>query len=78
MCLWMLSGGGFINWTFLQAGLVDELSLVITPVADGENNTVTLFDKSDGLPAYTPVGFTLKSVDILNGGGVWLRYLVRK
>lgn len=78
MCLWMLSGGGFINWTFLQAGLVDELSLVIPPVADGENNTVTLFEKSDGLPAHAPVGFTLKSVDILNGGGVWLRYLVKK
>lgn len=29
----MLSGGGFINWSFLQAGVVDELSLVIaTPV----------------------------------------------
>ena len=74
----MFSGGGFINWTFLQAGLVDELSLVIAPVADGENNTVTLFEKSDGLPAHAPVGFTLKSVDILNGGGVWLRYLVKK
>lgn len=72
------SGWRFINWTFLQAGLVDELSLVITPVADGENNTVTLFEKSDGLPAHAPVGFTLKSVDILNGGGVWLRYLVKK
>lgn len=74
----MVSGGGFINWTFLQAGLVDELSLVITPVADGENDTVTLFEKSDYLPAHAPVEFTLKSADVLDGGGVWLRYDVKK
>lgn len=72
----MVSGGGFMNWSFLQAGLVDELSLVMTPVADGENNTVTLFEKSGDLPEHAPVGFTLKSVEVLDGGGVWLRYLV--
>ena len=73
----MVSGGGFINWTFLQAGLVDELSLVMTPVADGETNTVTLFEKSDALPPHAPVEFTLKRVEVLGGGGVWLRYLVK-
>ena len=73
----MVSGGGFINWSFLSAGLIDELSLVVAPVADGENNTVTLFEKADYLPAHAPVEFALQKVDMLDGGGVWLRYTVR-
>ncbi|CAM5570987.1 hypothetical protein RLIN73S_05663 [Rhodanobacter lindaniclasticus] len=73
----MLSGGGFINWSFLQAGLVDELSLVIAPVADGENDSVTLFEKSSHLPAHLPVAFSLKGVQMGKGDSIWLRYTVR-
>lgn len=72
----MLSGGGFINWSFLHAGLVDELSLVIAPLADGENDTVTLFEKSELLPG-APVEFALKSVEKGAGDSIWLRYSVR-
>lgn len=74
----MVSGGGFINWSFLQAGLIDELSLVLAPVADGENNTVTLFEKSGHLPQTPPVAFALKGVDTLAGDSLWLRYVVKK
>jgi riboflavin biosynthesis pyrimidine reductase len=28
----MVSGGGFINWSFLQVGLIDELILCIAPI----------------------------------------------
>ena len=73
----MLSGGGFINWSFLQAGLVDELSLVIAPLADGENKTPTLFERSDFLPASAPVEFALKSVEVGQGDSLWLRYSVK-
>lgn len=73
----MLSGGGFINWSFLQAGLVDELSLLIAPVADGETDTVTLFEKSDHLPATAPVEFALEGVEKTRGDSLWLRYSVR-
>ena len=73
----MLSGGGFINWSFLQAGLVDELSLVIAPLADGENQTPTLFERSDFLPASAPVEFALTHVDKGLGDSIWLRYQVR-
>ena len=31
----MLGGGGVLNWSMVQAGLVDELSLVMAPAADG-------------------------------------------
>jgi len=73
----MLSGGGFINWSFLQAGLVDELSLVIAPLADGETDTVTLFEKSDHLPNIAPLEFALKSVEKRAGDSIWLRYSVK-
>lgn len=72
----VLSGGGYINWSFLQAGLVDELSLVIAPVADGENETVTLFEKSSYLPDHPPVEFSLHAVEKGKGNSVWLRYRV--
>lgn len=38
----LICGGGTVNWTFLQQGAVDELSLILAPVADGnayERNT---------------------------------------
>lgn len=59
----MVSGGGFINWSFLQAGLIDELSLVLAPVTDGETDTVTLFEKSDYLPPKAPVAYSLMSIE---------------
>lgn len=70
----MLSGGGFINWSFLQDDLVDELSIVMIPVTDGETNTVTLFERADYLPPKAPVAFSIKSVEPVDGDGVWLRY----
>lgn len=73
----MLSGGGFVNWSFLQAGVVDELSLVIAPLADGENSTPTLFEQSGFLPKTAPVEFALKSVEKGLGDSVWLRYTVK-
>jgi riboflavin biosynthesis pyrimidine reductase len=74
----MLSGGGFINWSFLQEDLVDELSIVMAPVTDGETNTVTLFEKADYLPPKAPVAFSLKSVESVADDSIWLRYTVKK
>ncbi|KAH0788128.1 5-amino-6-(5-phosphoribosylamino)uracil reductase [Histomonas meleagridis] len=73
----MVEGGGFINYTFLQSGLIDELSMIIIPVADGENNTVTLFERSDFMDPKT-FTFSLKDVQKLEGNTVWLKYTVNK
>lgn len=70
----MISGGGFVNWSFLQAGLIDELSVVIAPVADGNQNTVTLFEKADYFPKDTVVGFTLEDMKIFKKNTIWLKY----
>ncbi|MDO4270433.1 MAG: RibD family protein [Eubacteriales bacterium] len=72
----MLGGGGVLNWSFIQAGLCDEVSLVIAPAADGSAQTPTLFMAKDGLSDDRPVGFTLRDVKALDGGSVWLRYTV--
>lgn len=72
----LICGGGTINWTFLQQGVVDELSLVIAPAADGNPNSVTVFEKSDLLPSTAPVEFQLKNVVRVKGDGIHLLYTI--
>lgn len=72
----LLEGGGRINGTMLKAGLIDELSLLIAPVADGSNGTPTLFDSGEG--SRTPDSLKLLSCKALAGGVVWLRYKVQR
>lgn len=71
----MLAGGGVTNWSFLQEGLIDELSLVIAPVADGSTTAVSCFERADFLPQYGgPEAFRLKGAEPLEGDALWLRY----
>ncbi len=70
----LICGGGMVNWTFLQAGVIDELSLLIAPVADGNPSTVTLFEKSELLQEHAPVTFSLKSIEKLENDCIRLIY----
>lgn len=74
----LLEGGGIVNGSFVRAGLVDEISLAIAPAIDGAKGAVSIFDSADhesGMPV--PVrAMTLRSSETLDGGVVWLRYLV--
>ena len=70
----MVAGGGVTNWSFLREGLLDELSLVIAPVADGNTSAVSIFEQADFLPVHGPTAFHLKAVKALDGDAVWLRY----
>ena len=74
----MLGGGGVLNWSFIQAGMCDEVSVVIAPCADGSTKTPTLFQAREGLSTDKPVSFTLKSAEALDGNAVWLRYAVNQ
>jgi 2,5-diamino-6-(ribosylamino)-4(3H)-pyrimidinone 5'-phosphate reductase len=72
----LLEGGGKINGYFLAANLIDELSILVGPVADGSTGTPTLFDVDDRrAPARK---LTLLSMEKRPGGIVWLRYKVRR
>lgn len=74
----MLGGGGILNWSFIQAGMCDEVSIVIAPAADGSAETPALFAAKNGLAENRPVGFELQSAEVKDGGSVWLRYLIKK
>ena len=73
----MLGGGGVLNWSFIQAGMCDELSIVISASADGSSQTPALFATKKGLTQDIPVRFDLKSAEVKEGGSLWLRYLVK-
>ena len=76
--LLMLGGGAVLNWSFIQKGYCDEVSLVVAPAADGSVKTQTLFMAKDGLSDDTPVSFSLLDVQKEEGGAVWLRYRVQR
>lgn len=71
----MIAGGGYIDWAFADAGMIDELSLVLAPAADGEQK-VTVFERTDK-SKNRAIGFALKEVKQLDGDTVWLRYDVK-
>lgn len=70
----MIAGGGYVNGSFLQAGLVDEVSLVLAPVADGNAHSVTAFENHNFLENKAAVGLALLEVQRIDGDGLWLRY----
>lgn len=70
----MLEGGGGINGSFLRAGLVDEVSLLVAPVADGRAGTPALFDVAGEDAA--PWQLALDGVERLSDDVLWLRYRV--
>lgn len=70
----LICGGGTINWTFLQDEMIDELSLVLVPITDGETDSVTVFEKMPFLQQSKPQEFILKDVKRLKSSGIHLIY----
>jgi riboflavin biosynthesis pyrimidine reductase len=66
----LLEGGGGINGAFLSAGLIDEVSLIIIPVADGQAGAPTTFDQTAG----NARALRLRSVERLDGDALHVRY----
>jgi riboflavin biosynthesis pyrimidine reductase len=67
----MLEGGGNLNGAMMKAGLVDELSVLILPLADGTTAT-SVFETG----AVTEM--KLNKVKELAGGVIWLNYKIKK
>ena len=74
----LLSGGGIVDMAFLQAGLIDEISLVIPPVIDGGLNLASAFDDSPFAGQHSPVALRLIDVQRIEEDGLWLRYAPQK
>jgi 2,5-diamino-6-(ribosylamino)-4(3H)-pyrimidinone 5'-phosphate reductase len=70
----MLEGGGRINGAMLRAGLIDEVSLLLAPVADARMGTPALFDvEAEDAP---PHRLALEGVERRADDVLWLRYRV--
>ena len=70
----LLMGGGYADGTFAAADCVDELSLVVAPVAEVTSGQPALFETMRGLRA-EPLRFELAEVRQLPSSGLWLHYL---
>lgn len=70
-------GGGHINGGFLEAGLIDEVSLLLAPGIDGRAGQTALFDGIRDM-SHPPVPLKLASVEPLATGTVWVRYTLKK
>ena len=65
-------GGAAINTAFLDAGLLDEISIVVSAGIDGRGCMVSVFD---GLGAdYPLIHLKLMGVKRFDSEAVWLRY----
>lgn len=68
-------GGGTINGAFLDARLLDEVSILLGPAIDGHNGMRAVFD---GLPMdRKPFKLHLDHVQSYPDGAIWLRYTFR-
>ena len=72
----LLEGGGKINGSFLAADLIDEMSVLIAPVADGGVGTPSLFDAKEGRGPTRSL--KLMSVERRKADLLWLRYKVKR
>lgn len=69
----IVEGGPHVSGSFVDAGLVDEVSVLILPLVDGRGDHPASFEVAK--ERWTqPHYLTLASADVQDGGGVWLRY----
>lgn len=73
----MITGGGVIDWSFLQSDMIDEVSLVVTPVVTGEKNAATVFDQSNFVSGGGAKSLKFSDVKKYDGGILWLKYITK-
>lgn len=69
-------GGGHINAAFLEAGLLDEVSILIGAGIDGRGGMSAVFDGLADTPARGVFKLKLNDVKSYDSGAVWIRYNV--
>lgn len=77
----LLEGGGVFNGAMLRDGLIDEISQIVVPIADGGGPEVTgLYDtphESVAKGKKAMADLDLVQCKALTGGAVWLHYKVK-
>ncbi|MFK3973412.1 RibD family protein [Pseudomonas sp. NPDC087358] len=69
----IVEGGPHVSGSFVNAGLVDEVSVLILPLVDGRGEHPASFEVSPDA-WQRPADLTLSSAEVQDGGAVWLRY----
>ena len=72
----MLEGGGHVNGSLLNEGLIDELSLLLLPIADGTPKTPTTFEVSEYLQKQPATLMHLTEMKQLEHDVLWLKYRI--
>ncbi len=70
----MLEGGGHINGSFLNEGLVDEFHQLLLPVVDGRKDTPSVFEISDKKRKKDSILFKLRECQQIDDDVLWLTY----
>jgi 2,5-diamino-6-(ribosylamino)-4(3H)-pyrimidinone 5'-phosphate reductase len=71
-----IDSGGILNGVMLRQGLVDEVSIVISPSLVGGTSPKTLFVAQDLMSEEGVIPLTLISMERLKERYVWLRYKI--
>ncbi|WP_268800864.1 RibD family protein [Pseudomonas huanghezhanensis] len=69
----VVEGGPNVSGSFVAAGLVDEVSVLLLPLVDGRGDHPASFEIAPETWKQ-PAHLTLDSAEVQEGGGVWLRY----
>lgn len=69
----IVEGGPTVSGSFVNAGLVDEVSVLLLPLVDGRGEHPASFEIP--MEAWkAPTYLSLTSAEVQDGGAVWLRY----
>jgi 2,5-diamino-6-(ribosylamino)-4(3H)-pyrimidinone 5'-phosphate reductase len=73
-----VDSGGILNGVFLREGLVDEVSVIVSPSLVGGTSPKTMFVAQDLESEEGVIPLILTSVETIRDRYVWLRYQVQK
>lgn len=71
----IISGGGEINATFVGAGLVDEMHIVVSPAVDGMRTCINFCATDDAYHKGFPKYYKLAGAREIPGGGACLHWI---
>ena len=76
----VLEGGGIINGEFLKRGLIDEISILLTPQIDGLSGEPSIFNYVGKKGERPADGISLELIEYKpqDEGCMWMRYKVHK
>ena len=72
-----MQGGGIVNASFSNENLIDEISLIISPVVDGESNIPSSFESSCFVKPLlqSTSEYSIVKTEILQRSGLWINYV---